>query len=67
MILIVTIIYFKNLLRERPCRQTLTFISYIQSVEEVVFWLLVLQKQLKVFKNLSRNQQRFTEHITVQS
>lgn len=31
-------------------------VSYIKSVKEVILWLLVLQKQLKVFKHLSRNQ-----------
>ncbi len=37
-------------------------VSYIQSVKEVVFRLLVLQEQLKVFKDLVRNQQRFIRH-----
>lgn len=31
--------------------------SYIQSVKEVVPWLLVLQEQLEVFEDLTQNQQ----------
>lgn len=34
-------------------------VSYVQSVKEVVFRLLVLQEQLQVFKYLMRNQQRY--------
>ena len=39
--------------------QILMCISYVQSVKEVIFRLLVLQEQLQVFKYLKRNQQRF--------
>lgn len=35
--------------------QIFTCVSYVQSVKEVIFRLLVLQKQLQVFKYLIKN------------
>lgn len=43
----------------------LTAVAYIQSVEEVVFRLFVLQKQLKILKNLLRNHHSFIKNAII--